>query len=139
MADTVKRGVLLKELATTADVQKHVMKDSARLNSNERMNAGWWIFSAEAALLVPMDVDGACLSGPKGNGKMKDKDKGKTDDPKGKGKAKGKGKKGKENRACHECSKPGPLRKDCSVASASAHRSSTCSSGKRPTLKSRIS
>ena len=29
MADTVKRGVLLKELATTADVQKHVMKDSA--------------------------------------------------------------------------------------------------------------
>ena len=32
MADTVKRGVLLKGLAPILEVQKHVMKDSARLN-----------------------------------------------------------------------------------------------------------
>ena len=46
---------------------------------------------------------------------MKDKGKDKTDDPQGKGKAKGKDKKGKETRVCHECNKPGHLRKDCSV------------------------
>ena len=34
---------------------------------------------------------------------------------KAKGKAKGKGKKGKETRVCHECNKPGQLRKDCTV------------------------
>ena len=43
------------------------------------------------------------------------KGKGKSDDPKGKGKAKGHGKKGKETRVCHECNKPGHLRKDCFV------------------------
>ena len=34
MTDTVKRGVLLKGLAPLAGLQKHVMKDSARLNSS---------------------------------------------------------------------------------------------------------
>ena len=55
---------------------------------------------------MPMDVDGACLSGPKGKVKMKDKGKGKTDDPKGKG---------KETGVCHGCNMLGHLRKDCSV------------------------
>ena len=60
MADTVKRGVLLKGLAPLAEVQKHVMKDSARLNSDERMRAEVVdLLSAEAALHMPMDVDGA--------------------------------------------------------------------------------
>ena len=116
MADTVKRGLWLKGLAPLAEVQKHVMKDSARLNSYERMRA--WVVDllrAEAALHMPMDVDGACLSGPEVKVKMKDKGKGKTDDPKGKGKSKGKGKKGKKTRVCHQCNKPGHLRKDCSV------------------------
>ena len=116
MADTVKRGVLLKGLAPLAEVQKHVMKDSARLNSDERMRAEVVdLLRAEAALHMPMDVDGACLSGLKGKGKMKDKGKGKTNDPKGKGKSKGKGKKVKEIRVCHECNKPGHLRRDCFV------------------------
>ena len=39
MADTVKRGVLLKALVLLAEVQKHVVKDSARLNSHEWMRA----------------------------------------------------------------------------------------------------
>ena len=39
MADTVKRGVLLKGLAPILEVQKHVMKDSARLNSYAQMRA----------------------------------------------------------------------------------------------------
>ena len=108
----MKRGVLLKGLAPLAEVQKHVMKDSARLNSYVQMRAEVVdLLRAEAALHVPMDVDGACWSGPKGEEKMKDKGKGKTDDPEGKGK----GKKGKETRVCHECNKPRHLRKDCSV------------------------
>ena len=41
------------------------------------------LLRAEAALYLPMDVDGACMSGPKGKGKTKGK--GKSDDPKGKG------------------------------------------------------
>ena len=53
------------------------------------------------------------MSDPKG--KEKTNGKGKTDDPKGKDKAKGKGKNGKETRVCHECNKPGHLRKDCFV------------------------
>ena len=61
---------------------------------------------------MPMDVDGALIGS---NGKGKAKGKGKPDDQKGKGKAKGKGKKGKETRVCHECNKPGHLRKDCTV------------------------
>ena len=82
-----------KDLAPLAEVQKHVMKDSARLNSNQRMRAEVVdILRAEAALQMLMDVDGACLSGPKGKEKMKDKGKGKTDDLEGKVKAKGKGK-----------------------------------------------
>ena len=93
-------------MAPVAEVQKHVVKDSARLNSYVQMRAEVVdLLRAEAALHVPMDVDGACWSGPKGKGKMKDKGKGKTDDPEGKGKAKGKG----------ECNKPRHLRKDCSV------------------------
>ena len=88
MADAVKRGVLLKGLAPVAEVQKHVVKDSARLNSYVQMRAQVVdLLRAEAALQVPMDVDGACWSGPKGKEKMKDKGKGKTDDPEGKGKA----------------------------------------------------
>ena len=51
------------------------------------------------------------MSDPKGEGKTKGK--GKSDDQNGK--AKGKGKKGKETRVCHECNKPGHLRKDCTV------------------------
>ena len=43
------------------------------------------LLRVEAALHVPMDVDGACWSGPKGKEKMKNKGKGKTDDPEGKG------------------------------------------------------
>ena len=111
MADTVKRGVLLKGLAPLAEVQKHVMKDSARLNCYGRMRAEVVdLLRAEAALHMPMDVDGACLmSGSKGKGKMKDKGKGKTDDPQGKGESKGKGKKGKETRVCHWTSAKGLL------------------------------
>ena len=114
MADTVNRGVLLKGLAPILEVQKHVMKDSARLNSYAQMRAEVVdLLRVQAALHMPTDVDGACLSGPKSKGKMKGK--GKSDDPKGKGKAEGKGKKGKETRVCHECNKPGHLRKDCFV------------------------
>ena len=73
MADAVKRGVLLEGLAPLAEVQKHVMKDSARLNSYVQMRAEVVeLLRVEAALHVPMDVDGACWSGPKGKGKMKD-------------------------------------------------------------------
>ena len=79
MADTVKRGVLLRGLGPLAEVQKHVMKDSARLNSYEHMRAEVVdLLRAETALHLPMDVDGACLSGPKGTGGMKDKGKGNT-------------------------------------------------------------
>ena len=116
MADTVKRGVLLKEWALLAEVQKHVMKDSAILISYERMRTEVVdLLRAEAALHMPMDVDGACMSGPTGKGKMTDNGKGKTDDPKGKGRSKGKGKTDKETRVCQECHKPGHLRKDFSV------------------------
>ena len=106
---TVKRGVSLKGLAPLPEVQKHVMKDSARLNSYAQMRAEVVdLLRAEAALHMPMDVDGA-LTGSKGKGKTKGE--GKSDDQKGKGK----GKKGKETRVCHECNKPGHLRKDCTV------------------------
>ena len=88
MADTEKRGVLLKGLAPIAEVQKHVMKDSARLNSYVQMNAGVVdLLRVEAALHMSNDVDGACMSGPKGQGKTKGKSK--FDDQKGEGKAKG--------------------------------------------------
>ena len=117
MADTLKRGVLLKGLAPLLEVQQHVMKDSARLNTYTQMRAEVVdLLRAEAALHMPMDVDGA-LIGSKAKGKAKGK--GKPDDQKGKGKAKGKakgkGKKGKETRVCHECNKPGHLREDCTV------------------------
>ena len=116
MAHTVKRGALLKGLVHIAEVQKHVMKDSARLNSDAQMRAEVvGLLRADAAPNMPMDVDGACLSGAKGKGEMKDKGKGKTDDAKGKGKSKGKGKKGKETRVCHECNKTTYLRSDCFV------------------------
>ena len=114
MAETVKRGVLLKGLAPLAEVQKHVMKDSARLNSHAQMGAEVVdLLCAEAALHMAMAVDGTCMSDPKGKGKTKGKSE--SGDQKGKGKAKGKGKKGKETRVCHECNKPGHLRKDCTV------------------------
>ena len=88
MADTVKRCLLLKELAPFVEAQKHVMMNSERLK-DERMKFE--------------DVDGACVSGSKGTGKMKNKGKSKTDNPTGKAKAKDKGKKGGETRVCHEC------------------------------------
>ena len=44
MADTVKRRVLLKGLAPLPQVQKHEMKDSARLNTCAQMRAEVWIF-----------------------------------------------------------------------------------------------
>ena len=104
MAETVKRGVLLKGLAPLAEVQKHVMKDSARLNSHAQMGAEVVdLLCAEAALHMAMAVDGTCMSDPKGKGKTKGKSE--SGDQKGKGKAKGKGKKGKETRVCHECNK----------------------------------
>ena len=110
MANTVKRGALLKPLAPFAQVQKHVMKDSAILYSYERIRAEVVdLLRAEAALHMPIDVDGASLSGPK------DKGKGKTDEPKGKGKSEGKRMKCQEIRVCHECNKPGHLRRDCFV------------------------
>ena len=66
MADTVKRGALLKGLAQIAGVQKHDMKDSAGLNSCERMRAEVVdLLRVEAAPHMPMDVNGACLRGPK--------------------------------------------------------------------------
>ncbi len=99
MADTVRRAVLLKGLEPLPEVQKHVMKDSARLDTYAQMGAEVVdLLCAEAALHMPMDVDGA-LTGSKGKGK--NKGKGKPDDQK----AKGKGKKGKENRVCHEAEK----------------------------------
>ena len=68
VADTVKRGVLLKGSAHRPEVQKHVMKDFARLNSYAQMRAEVVdLLRAEAALHVLMDVDGA-LAGPKGKG-----------------------------------------------------------------------
>ena len=82
LADTAKRGVLLKGLGPIAEVQKHVMKDSARLNSSAQMRAEVVdLLRVEAALHMPMDVDGACMSGPKGKGRMKRK--GKSDDLQG--------------------------------------------------------
>ena len=88
MADTVKRGVLLKGLAPILEVQKHVMKDSARLNSHAQLRAEVVdLLRAEAALHMPMDVAGACMSGPKGKGKTKGKSK--SDDQKSKGKSQG--------------------------------------------------
>ena len=61
------------------------MKDSARLNSHGQMRAEVVdLLCAEAALHMPTDVNKACLSCPKGKGKMKGK--GKSDDPKGKSK-----------------------------------------------------
>ena len=91
VADTVKRGVLLP----FPEVQKHVMKYSARLNSHAQMRAEVVdLLRVEAALHMPMDVDGACMSGPRRKGKTKGTSK--SDDQKGKDKAKGKGKKGKE-------------------------------------------
>ena len=79
MADTVKRGVLLKGLAPIAEVQKHVMKDSAILNSYAQIRAEVVdLLRAEAALHMPMD-------GPKGKGKTTGR--GKSDDTEGKSKA----------------------------------------------------
>ena len=93
MADTVKRGVLLIGLAPLPEMQKHVMSDSARLSSCAQMRAEVVdLLRAEAALHMPMDVDGAYMTGPKVKGKTKGK--GKSDDQTGKGKAKGKGNKG---------------------------------------------
>ena len=63
MTDAVKRGVLLKGLAPLAEVQKHVMKDSVRLNSYVHTRAEVVdLLRAEAALHIPMDVDGAYYS-----------------------------------------------------------------------------
>ena len=91
MADTVKRGELLKGLATVAEVQKHLMSDSAILNSCVPMRAeAVDPLRAEAGLHMHMGVDEACMSGPKG--KEKTKRQGKSDDAKGKGKGKAKGK-----------------------------------------------
>ena len=93
MTDTVKRGVLLKGLAPLLEVQKYVMKDSAQLNPHAKRRAEVLdLLRAEAALFLPMGVDGACMSGSKGKGMTKGK--GKSDDQKDKGKAKGKGKEG---------------------------------------------
>ena len=91
MAGTVKRGLLLKGLAALPE--EHVMKDSARLNTYAQTRAEVVdLLRAEAALRMPMDVDGAL---PRSKGKGKTKGKGKPDDQKGKGKSHGKGKKGK--------------------------------------------
>ena len=100
MADTVKRGVLLKGLAHLLEMQKHVKKDSARLKHAQLRSEVVGLLRVEAALHMPMDVDGA-LTGSK----EKDKAKGncKPDGQKGKGKAKGKRKKSEETRVCHEC------------------------------------
>ena len=84
------------------------MKDSARLNSYAQTRGEVVdLLRAEAALHVPMDVDGVCMSRRKG--------KGRSDDPKGNCKTKGKGTKAKETRVCHECNKPGHFRKGCTV------------------------
>ena len=106
MADTVKRGVLLIGLAPLPEVQK--------LNSCAQMIAeAVDLLRVEATLHMPMDVDGACMSGPKGKGKTKGESK--SDDTTGQGQAKDKVKNGKETRVCHECDKPGYLRKDGTV------------------------
>ena len=52
MTDTMKRGVLLKGLAPLAEVQRHVVEDSAGLNSYEQMRTEVVdLLPAEAALL----------------------------------------------------------------------------------------
>ena len=67
----------------------------------------------EAALHLPMDVDGACLSGhPEGEWKSKDKGKNKTHHPEGTSQEKNKRVK---SRVCSMCHKPGHLRQDWSV------------------------
>ena len=49
-------------------------KDSTRLNSCAQMRAEVVaLLRAEAALHMPVDVDGACMSGPKGKEKTKGK------------------------------------------------------------------
>ena len=56
------------------EVQKHVMKDSARLDSYVQLRAEVVdLPRAEAALHMLMDVDGACMSGAEGEEKMKGK------------------------------------------------------------------
>ena len=83
MADTVKRGVLLKGLAHLAEMQKHVMKDSARLNSYAQMRAEVVDRSSSCGsrALYAHGCRRSLHERPQGEGKTKGK--GKPDDQKG--------------------------------------------------------
>ena len=86
------------------------------------------LLRADAALHMPMDVDGACMSGPKG--KERRKVKASQTFLTARARPRAKGKKGKESRVCHECNRPGHLRKDCTVykkrmAEKGAHKEKT--------------
>ena len=119
----LQQSALQTQSSTTSvpqpDLHREMLARVKEFDGDDDKWHGWW-FKLQSFLKANHLVYEGMIErivqetdGPKGKGKTKGKSR--SDDKKGKGKAKGKGKNGKETRVCHECNKPGHLRKDCTV------------------------
>ena len=120
LSDTIKRGILMKALANETELQKHVFRNSTRLDTYAKMRQEVMsALTAERAVHEPMgddpmEIGAVGKSGKKGKGK---KGKGKNDQ-KGGGKGPGQGKgTGTPNphadRECFYCHRKGHIKEEC--------------------------
>ena len=115
LSDTIKRGILMKALTNETELQKHVFRNSTRLDTYARMRQEVMsALTAERAVHDPMEIGAVGKSGKKGKGK---KGKGKNDQ-KGGGKGPGQGKgTGTPNphpdRECFYCHRKGHIKEEC--------------------------
>ena len=109
LSDTIKRGILMKALSNETELQKHVFRNAARLNTYGLMRAEVMsALTAERAVHEeqndPMEI-GALRKGkdPKGKGKGK------------KGKGKNEGSNPHADKECFYCKKKGHVKEDCRI------------------------
>ena len=122
LSDTIKRGILMKALTNETELQKHVFRNSTRLDTYAKMRQEVMsALTAERAVHEPMgddpmEIGAVGKSGKKGKGK---KGKGKNDQ-KGGGKGPGQGKgTGTPNphadRECFYCHRKGHIKEECRI------------------------
>ena len=122
LSDTIKRGILMKALTNETELQKHVFRNSTRLDMYAKMRQEVMsALTAERAVHEPMgddpmEIGAVGKSGKKGKGK-----KGKSkNDQKGGGKGPGQGKgTGTPNphadRECFYCHRKGHIKEECRI------------------------
>ena len=118
LSDTIKRGILMKALTNETELQKHVFRNTTRLDTYAKMRQEVMsALTAERAVHEPMgddpmEIGAVGKSGKKGKGK---KGKGKNDQ-KGPGQGKGTGTPHPHtDRECFYCHRKGYIKEECRI------------------------